>query len=88
MHLCLDTWSFFLYNLHIFIWLQYGCLANMVFALELSNSVVKRLVSKFPLVKITCLLITPNWPLISVKYYHKDQSDALSILLECLIVIN
>ena len=33
----------FLYNLYIFVWIQHGCSINMVFALEPSNSVVKRL---------------------------------------------
>ena len=38
-----NKWSFFLYNLHIFVWIQHGYLANTVFALDLSNSVIKRL---------------------------------------------
>ena len=33
----------FLYNLYIFVWIQHGCLANMVFAFDPSNSVKKRL---------------------------------------------
>ena len=34
---------FFLYNLYIFVWIQHDCLANMVFALNPSTSVMKRL---------------------------------------------
>ena len=33
----------FLYNLYMFVWIQHACLANTVFALDPSNSVVKRL---------------------------------------------
>ena len=33
----------FLYNLYFFVWIQHGCLANMFFALDPSNSVIKRL---------------------------------------------
>ena len=29
--------------IYIFVWIQHGCLANMVFALGPSNSVIKRL---------------------------------------------
>ena len=36
-------WSFLLYNQYIFVWIQHGCLANMGFALDPSNSVIKRL---------------------------------------------
>ena len=32
----------FLYNLHIFAWIQHSCLANIVFALDTSNSVKER----------------------------------------------
>ena len=32
----------FLYNLYI-VWIWHDCLANMVFALDLSNSVIRRL---------------------------------------------
>ena len=33
----------FLYDPYIFVWIQHGCLANMVFALNPNNSVIKRL---------------------------------------------
>ena len=33
----------FLYNLYIFIWIQQGYLANTIFALDPSNSVIKSL---------------------------------------------
>ena len=33
----------FLYYLYIVVWIQHGCLAYMIFALDLSNSVTKRL---------------------------------------------
>ena len=33
----------FLYHLYIFVWIQHGCLANTVYALEYSNTVMKRL---------------------------------------------
>ena len=32
-----------LYKLYIFVWIKHGCLANMVFALEHRDSVIKRL---------------------------------------------
>ena len=32
----------FLYNLHIFAWILYCCLANTFFALEPSSSIIKR----------------------------------------------
>ena len=34
---------FFLYNVFVFVLIQHGCLANIVFALDPSNSVIKRL---------------------------------------------
>ena len=33
----------FLYNLYILIWIKHGCLANMVYALDPNNGVIKRL---------------------------------------------
>ena len=33
----------FLYNLYIFVWIQHGCLTNMVYAMDPNNSVIKRL---------------------------------------------
>ena len=33
----------FLYNLYILVWTKHGCLAEMVFALDPSNSVIKRM---------------------------------------------
>ena len=33
----------FLYNLYIFVWIQYGCKTNIVYALDHNNSVIKRL---------------------------------------------
>ena len=41
----IEKWPFmviFLYNLYIFVWIQYSCLANMDFAWYLSDSVIKR----------------------------------------------
>ena len=37
----------FLYNLYIFVWIQHGCLANIVFVLDPSNSVIKRLLCRY-----------------------------------------
>ena len=36
------TCGHFLYNLYIFVWIQNGCFANTVFALDPNNSVIKR----------------------------------------------
>ena len=33
----------FVYNLYIFVWIQYGCNTNMGFAFDPSNSTIKRL---------------------------------------------
>ena len=33
----------FLYNLYIFVWIQHGCIANTIYALDPNNSVIKRL---------------------------------------------
>ena len=33
----------FLHNQNSLVWIQHGCLAYMVFSLDLSNSVIKRL---------------------------------------------
>ena len=35
------SWTFFLYNLDIFVWLLHDCLANTVFILDPSNCVIK-----------------------------------------------
>ena len=32
----------FLYNLYIFVWIEHDCLAYTVFALDLSNCVIKK----------------------------------------------
>ena len=32
----------FLYNLNTFIWIQHSCLANMIYAMDLISSVIKR----------------------------------------------
>ena len=43
---CIQTKMYRLYrkmtSMYIFIWIQHGCLANMIFALDPSNSVTKR----------------------------------------------
>ena len=36
----------FLYNLYIFVWIQQGCFANTVFALDSSNIVIKEVMVK------------------------------------------
>ena len=41
----------FLHNLSIFVWTQHSCLANTVFALDPSNSVIKRLSCTFGMKK-------------------------------------
>ena len=43
----MTIYGHFLYNLYIFCLIQHICLANMVFALDLSNSVIKRLSSRY-----------------------------------------
>ena len=45
----------FLYNLYIIVWIYHGCLANMVFALDPRDTVIKRLWCIY--VKLNCMSI-------------------------------
>ena len=75
----------FLYNLCIFIWIQDAYIANLIFVLDPSNSVIKRLccIYIFPTVKI----VKPNWrstksQLIRLRSYkmHKKFTQELEFM--------
>ena len=69
-------WSFFQYNLYIFVWIQHGCLTNRVFAVDPNNSVIKRL---------WCMSIVPDKRGIQINIFlflHKMPFIAQGKLLQ------
>ena len=77
--------AIFLHNLYIFVWIKHDCFANMVFALDLSNSVMMLLFflsfSLFFFSVIHWILI--NWT--NNVYYRAEFSDNEPALAKLLI---